>query len=257
MNVHDWTRVPDSTFHDFHGVWIAELRNRLNKGLLPAGYYAQSEQHAGRPKPDMLALHTSDPDVLPVPPVPTPNTGAVAVADAPPRGTRSAVIEPTRTRRRTLTVRHTSGHRIIALVEVVSPGNRNTRRGLSEFVGKIGAALRTRIHVTVADVFPPGRLDPNGLHAAICADFGQPPDDGQRPPTDMPLTFASYAADAGRVEAVLNDFAVGDPVPDVPLFLTPDHYVTLPFAAAYADTYDGTPAYWRDVLEGRATHPPG
>ena len=38
MPVHDWTRVEAGIFHDFHNVWIGQLRNTLNEGLLPEGY---------------------------------------------------------------------------------------------------------------------------------------------------------------------------------------------------------------------------
>ena len=48
MSVHDWTRVEAGIFHDFHTVWIAEIRSALNEGLLPSDYYALAEQHAGR-----------------------------------------------------------------------------------------------------------------------------------------------------------------------------------------------------------------
>ena len=47
MPVHAWTRVTAGTFHDFHNAWITELRNALNGGVLPAGYYALGEQHTG------------------------------------------------------------------------------------------------------------------------------------------------------------------------------------------------------------------
>lgn len=29
MPVHDWSRVSAGTFHDFHVVWLAEIRNAL------------------------------------------------------------------------------------------------------------------------------------------------------------------------------------------------------------------------------------
>ena len=48
MPVHDWTRVDAGIFHDFHNAWITHLKEALNEGLLPDGYYAQAEQHAGR-----------------------------------------------------------------------------------------------------------------------------------------------------------------------------------------------------------------
>ena len=44
MAVHDWTRVLPGTFRDFRGRWITHLSESLNAGLLPAGYYALSEQ---------------------------------------------------------------------------------------------------------------------------------------------------------------------------------------------------------------------
>ena len=59
MPVHDWTKVDAWILHDFHTAWIIEIRNALNNGVLPEGYYALAEQHAGRFIPDILALHVS------------------------------------------------------------------------------------------------------------------------------------------------------------------------------------------------------
>src|SRR5438045_148406 len=60
MAVHDWSRVSAGTFHDFHNAWITELRNALNGGLLPHGFYAQGEQHAGQVLTDVLTLHAGN-----------------------------------------------------------------------------------------------------------------------------------------------------------------------------------------------------
>ena len=59
MPVHDWTRVEAGIFHDLHVAWIPELRKSLNSGLLPDGFYAFAEQHAGRAIADVLTLHAS------------------------------------------------------------------------------------------------------------------------------------------------------------------------------------------------------
>src|SRR5437868_2765272 len=56
MPVHDWSRVDANLFHDFHQTWTINLRNALNGGLLPKGYSALVEQHAGGVVPDVLAL---------------------------------------------------------------------------------------------------------------------------------------------------------------------------------------------------------
>src|SRR5438876_5796227 len=121
MPVHDWTRVDAGTFHDFHSAWITHLKESLNGGILPHRYYAMSEQHAGRLFTDILTLQAPD-----VEPAPDPGEGGTAVA-APPQVGRKVVASPSgsyRLLRRTVAVRHVSTHRIVALLEIVSPANK-------------------------------------------------------------------------------------------------------------------------------------
>src|SRR5690349_17848729 len=91
MPIHDWTRVPAGIWHDFHLGWIAEIRNALNGGILPADYYALAEQIAGPLGPDVLTLQESSPatDGTSAPAA----NGAVAVSVAPPRMRVSAEAE--------------------------------------------------------------------------------------------------------------------------------------------------------------------
>src|SRR4051794_25534859 len=91
MPVHDWTRVNDGTFHDFHHTWIADIKRALNAGLLPDDYYAMAEQQAAGFGPDVLTLqeregeggaarsHSSPSGGGLV--VPTPKAGVVAETD--------------------------------------------------------------------------------------------------------------------------------------------------------------------------------
>jgi hypothetical protein len=44
MPIHDWTRVRANRFHDFHQSWTIAIRNALNAGRLPPGYFALVEQ---------------------------------------------------------------------------------------------------------------------------------------------------------------------------------------------------------------------
>ena len=44
MPVHDWTRVDAGIFHHFHHGWIEEIARGLNRGILPADYYAMYQQ---------------------------------------------------------------------------------------------------------------------------------------------------------------------------------------------------------------------
>ena len=56
MPMHDWTRVSAGSFHTFHTAWITEIARALNNGVLPDGFYAESEQVAGQTGPDVLTL---------------------------------------------------------------------------------------------------------------------------------------------------------------------------------------------------------
>lgn len=251
MPVHDWTRVEAGIFHAFHVAWVPELSKALNGGLLPDGYYALAEQHAGRSIPDLLALHASPASAEPLPLPPAPGTGGTAVAEAPPRVRRKETVEPAAlSRRRTLAIRHVSGHRLVAVVEIVSPANKDRARHVEEFTDKAASALEFGVHVLVVDLFPPGPHDPHGIHSVIRRQL----EESEGPcdlPADEPSTLASYVA-GPRIEIYLEHLAVGSTLPEMPLFLRPEHYVNVPLESTYQEAYRGMPAFWRDVLEGRS-----
>jgi hypothetical protein len=251
MPVHDWTRVEAGIFHAFHVAWLPELQKALNGGLLPEGYYALAEQHAGRAIADVLTLHASpapvDPRALPSP-LP-PATGATAVAEAPPRVRWKQTVEPAAlTRRRTLAIRHVSGHRLIALVEIVSPANKDRALHVEEFAIKAISALDLGVHLLLADLFPPGPYDPYGMHGVLLQHLLQS-DEPYDLPADTPLTLAAYSA-GPQVDVYLEHTAVGAALPDMPLFLQPDRYIYVPLEPTYQAAYLGLPAFWRNVLEG-------
>jgi hypothetical protein len=196
MPVHDWTRVDAGTFHAFHTLWIGELMKALNAGLLPRGYYAMAEQVATRMQTDVLTLEAG-----PAHPLPAGETrnGGVAVAEAPPHVRFSLRPDPTRkprrhaSRHRHLAIRHISGHRVVALIEIVSPSNKDRKAHVRELAEKVARSLEAGIHVLLIDLLPAGPHDPNGLHGAVWSWFDTAP---YEPPSDGPLTLASYAGTA-------------------------------------------------------------
>lgn len=244
MPAHDWTLVEAGIFHDSHTVWIGHLRTALNEGVLPEGYYALAEQHAGRPITDVLTLQSSPSSQEPAP-LP-PDTGGTAVAEAPHRVRHRETIGATLlARRRSLAIRHVSGHRLVALLEIVSPGNKDR----ACHVDKAVAALDAGIHLLIVDLFPPGSNDPGGLHSMIRQRL-ELADKAYSVPATEPMTMASYAA-GPRIEVYLENCAVGESLPDMPLFLRPDRYVTVRLQATYDQAYRGFPSFWRQFLESR------
>jgi hypothetical protein len=230
MPIHDWTRVPTHAYHDFHTTWLVAIRDCLNEGVLPPGYYARAEQTMRTMGPDVLTLQTlpSDPG--------TRVASGGAMTRVRYRATAAPV--PTRTRQRRVGIRHTSGDRLVAIIELVSPGNKASRHATRSFVLKAVRSVFEGIHVLMIDPFPPGRRDPNGLHALIWDELGG---EAFTLPPDQPLTLAAYEAATPAPRCYVEPVAVGQPLPDMPLFLEADYSVDLPLEAAYL-------AAWAKVL---------
>lgn len=248
MPVHDWTRVVSGNFHDFHQAWIIAIRDALNDGRMPQGYYALAEQVAQGPKPDLVALEARRPDEEAFDPR-TLDDRAVAVLERPPK------VRFTDEQERDLyaesadrvAIRHASGDWIVAYIEIVSPGNKHTPYALQKFVEKLNEALDQAIHLLVIDILPPGKHDPRGIHAATW-EYRSGTTHGVT--AEEPLGLSAYRVDdvpRGYFERI----TVGQPLPDMPVFLTPRHYVNVPLEQTYADAYRGVPERWKRVIEER------
>ena len=90
-----------------------------------------------------------------------------------------------------------------------------------------------------------GPRDPGGVHGLI---WGEVTDDEYRLPPDKPLSLVAYESDE-VTRAYVEPFAVGDRLPDMPLFLEPDGCVMVPLEATYTTAFDLQPRRWRDVLQ--------
>jgi hypothetical protein len=168
------------------------------------------------------------------------------IKTTPPR-TRFAVAEKPKPRprsQRRLSIRHVADHKMVALIELVSPSNKASRYKFKSFVEKAAGVLDLKIHLLVIDPFPPNKRDPNGIHAAI---WKETVGEAFTLPPEKLLTIASYSS-GEEVSAYVEPVAVGDPLPDMPLFLEPDVYVNVPLEATYQTAWQTFPEEWRTVL---------
>lgn len=245
--MHDWTRVDAGIFHDFHQSWITELKRALNQGRLPPDYYALAEQIAGGLGPDVLTLQSPPRDARPV----EEPAGAVALAEHPPQVQFHLRAEGDwyAAKANAVVIRHVSNHRVVSILEIVSPGNKSSVHGLHAFVNKAVETLQAGIHLLVVDVFPPGARDPEGIHKAI---WDEVADNEFALSGDRRLTLAAYAARAWP-EAFVEPFALGDRLREMPLFLSSDFYVPVPLEAAYQAAWSIFPTFWRETLERPST----
>ncbi len=238
MPLHDWARVDAGTFHDFHQGWAVEIRNALNRGVLPAGFVAATDQRVSGFEPDVSAH--ARPTRTPAAP------SGLAVAQAPPGVKRVAKLETEAEafarRKNRVVVRHARGE-VVAVIEIVSPGNRDRDHSVNRLVGKVREFLRDGVNVLLIDPFPPGEFDPAGLHGAVSRSWL-----GETSPTDeLPPVVVSY--DAGEpLTAYTDPLVVGAPLPDAPLFLEPGVYVPLPLEATYLAAWENLGADVREAF---------
>ncbi len=239
MPVHDWTKVRAGTFHHFHHTWIARLCARLNGGVLPQGYEAFAEQSVGRPIPDLLTLEIEER-------AGDGPRGGIALADHPPKVEFVTHKEIDRYAKRAnrIAVRHPDGN-VVNVIEIVSPGNKSSRHAIDTFVEKVTDLIEQGVHVLIVDLHPPSRRDRQGLHGLLWdAIEGEP----FRLPVGKPLTAVSYRS-AIDLTAYVQPVAVGDCLPDMPLFLTSDEYVLAPLEQSYLENWAEMPPSYRKQLE--------
>jgi hypothetical protein len=244
MPVHDWSRVDPNLFHHFHQQWTIGICNTLNAGLLPTGYSALVEQHAGGLVPDVLALQRRSRPGRP------PELSGGVLAVTPPK---TSIVRQAKTvlaaRANRVVIRYRLGE-VVCVLEIVSPGNRSGRAALRTFVEKTIELLQQGIHVLVIDLLPPTSRDPQDLHKVIWDEIEEEP--FELPP-GKPLTLAAYVAGdllAGiETTAYVEFVGVGDPLPDMPAYLDRSGYVPVPLEATYQAAWTTCPADMRELVE--------
>jgi hypothetical protein len=143
-----------------------------------------------------------------------------------------------------IAIKHRLGQ-VVAVIEIVSPGNKSSSHALRSFVEKAYELLQQGINLLVVDLFPPSSRDPQGIHKAIWDEireepFGLPP--------DKPLIVAAYSAGEPKM-AYVEPVAVGDSLPSLPIFLDADTYVPAPLDTTYEVTWAKCPDVLKEVVE--------
>ncbi len=239
MPLHDWTRMPAGLFHHFHQHWSIEIAKRLNQGMLPKGLSALIEQRTPQKEPDVLAVERQSSY-----PRPGANGGLLLVEPPATKIVRRSAKEAYSKRANRIVVRHHLG-KIVAVIEIVSPGNKSGRAAVRDFVEKTSDFLREGIHVSIVDAFPPTPRDPVGMHKLIWDEISE---EEFALPEGKDRLIAAYEA-GGDYAAYVEPFAVGDELPDMPLFLAPGVHIQVPLESTYGATWDASPEELRLAVE--------
>ena len=222
MPIHDWTRVGPHRFHDFRSGWIVNISRAMNGGLLPAGHYSLIQR---RPATERHVSRDTESDAL----------------NYARRADRIAVFD------------HAT-EAMVSVIDIVSPGVKEDMRAARAFIRSVAALAEGGVHVLLVDLFPPTPGLPQRIDRAVWSGHndGEPfilhAGELSREQVVKPLTLVSCAARTA-VAVYVEPVAVGGELPDLPVFLTTDRYVSCPLAATYQSAWDDVPAPFRPVLE--------
>lgn len=248
MAIHDWTGVGVGIFHDFHHGLIADLAKALNRGVLPASHYALIERRLDDAQRDVLRPPARRGEVdlelaSSVWPPAMPGRQAALPKQRPTAESEAAFYRRKQSR---ITIRHAGDDDAIAVIEIVSPADKASRRGVRRLVENMTELLDGGIHLLIVDLLPPGAHDPNGICAVIWDDIA-----GQAcaPRVGKPLTVAAFESTTS-VRAYVEPLEVGDAMPEMPLFLQYNGCVQAPLEDTYQAAFEAVPRRWRRVLEG-------
>ena len=157
----------------------------------------------------------------------------------PPRGIYAA-------RANKIIVKHHLG-RIVAVIEILSPEIKiATRSSTQDFVEKAVDFLEQGIQTFLLLIsFPRSVRDPFGIHKVIWDEFLE---EDFTFPEGKDRILASYESGVERV-AYVEPVAVGDDLPEMPLFLARDLHILVPLEPTYRAAWEASPEEMRTAVE--------
>ena len=225
MPIHDWTRLEVGDFHHFHQGWVVNLTNVLNSGL--PRVHGDDEQPVTR-----SAMSRARPGAR--------RSRRQCAARMSPEFERINYAK----RADRVVIRHGRG-KVVAIIEIVSPGNKDSRNAIRTFVEKAADILNQGVNLLVVDLFPPTARDPQGIHKVIWDEFGDEPFEA---PPGKPLIVASYIG--GEIPtAYVESVGVGDPLPSLPIFLSETRYIPAPLETTYLQEWAVFPALLKELID--------
>ena len=226
MPLRDHYRPPldDMTsWEGFHGQWPAMIVMALNREL-PPRYAAGPRVHLGAYLEIDASADDKDESAASAARAGGGVGGGGVVTALPDQYAYEVRVYDTKRHRR-----------LVAAVEIVSPGNKDRPENRLAFVTKCAALLQQRVSVAIVDLVTIRQFN---LYADLLALIGQT-DDALAP--KPPSLYAAacrqtHLDEAWRFQAWSHALALGQPLPTLPLWLTDSFAVPLELEASYEET---------------------
>jgi hypothetical protein len=212
-------------WENLHSGWANALRDQLNAGLLPPRYFAEVQISVGnRVEVDVPTFEEPhDGSAL--------ANGGIAVW-APPRPPHTATMQFTSTDLYEIQVfDDEEGPRLVAAVELVSPGNKDRASNRRQFAIKCGSYLHQGVSVILVDVVTSRS---GNLHSELLQLLEVADDASGLGASDLYATaFRTVPTATAQLHYWTERLSVGAVLPTMPLWIAPELCVPLDLDKAY------------------------
>ncbi len=223
--LHDW--------ESFHARWAVALSDMLN-GLLPPRYLAEVQIHIGRHVEADVAEFELSPFVYSE--EVNGSSGGVAVGVqtwAPPAAAQTVdIVFPDDIEVQVFDMRDSK--RLVAVIELISPGNKDRPEARRTFAAKCVAYLQRGIGLVIVDIIT---IRGGNLHRGVLDLLGGA--EGSLLSSDTALYAAAYhpvhRGDKNQLDLWSADLALGQPLPVLPLALRGAFFVPVDLEATYSE----------------------
>ena len=217
-------------WESFHTTWATALADLLNRDILPPGFIALEQIHAGTPVEIDVATYTEEAAASAGPGGSATLTRPRWAPTVPPMVMPAVFPEGF-----TVEIQATEGGRsLVAAIELVSPGNKDRAVKRRLFAAKCATYLARGVGLVIVDVVTSRQ---GNLHNELVELLGLEP--AFHLPATSPLYVVAYRPirreEAEQFETWPIPLAVGRALPMVPLSLEAELCVPLDLEAAYLD----------------------
>ena len=210
-----------------HGMWTAKIAERLNR-FLPPEYRAGPNIHIGRYEVDVAILDQRDPFAWNES---TSGGGTALYTCAEP--TLTLDVDPLDSDEYEVKVYRDYG--LVAVIELVSPSNKDRPQTRELFASKCAAFLKNGVCVTIVDVVTSYGAN---LFAGLLDELGRP----EQPAEDgiyVATLRGRRARGKRRVDTWYYPLAIGEALPTLPLWIDEAVAVPLELEASYEEACRG------------------
>lgn len=219
--------TPHHTWESFHSNWATRIADALND-VLPPEYLAEEHTSVGSRLEIDIATYEDHSGVG------STNGVATALATyAPPAATAVTPLAiPDSFQVRVFAT--TGGLKLVGVIEIVSPGNKDRPEERRAFAAKAAGYLHQGISLIVVDIVTTRHAN---LHNELMQLLSAGP--GCELPTATPLYAVAYRPvvreERTQLEMWSHALALGEPLPTLPLRLTGDSFVPIELESSYRE----------------------